>query len=116
MHWLDHVIFSAYFLIIVYVGFYFLRRNKSRTDYYVGNRNIGSTHVGLSIAATDVGGGFSIGLGGLGFTMGLSGAWLLFTGLIGAWMAAVLTVPKLKKLDSEAGLLTFPDFLSLKFN
>jgi SSS family solute:Na+ symporter len=31
-----------------------------------------SWHIGLSVVA-DVGGGFSIGLGGLGFTMGLSG-------------------------------------------
>ncbi len=116
MHWIDYVIFGSYFLAIIYIGYYFLRQNQSREDYYVGGRNIKAGHVGLSIAATDVGGGFSIGLGGLGFTMGLSGSWLLFTGLVGAWLAAVLTVPKLKRLDSESGLLTFPDFLSLKYN
>ena len=116
MHWIDYLIFGVYFLAIIYVGYYFLKRNKSREDYYVGGRDIGAGHVGLSIAATDVGGGFSIGLGGLGFTMGISGSWLLFTGLIGAWLAAVLTVPRLKKIDSEAGLLTFPDFLEFKYN
>jgi len=116
MHWIDYVIFGAYFLGIIYVGYYFLRQNQSREDYYVGGRSIKAGHVGLSIAATDVGGGFSIGLGGLGFTMGISGSWLLFTGLIGAWLAAVLTVPKLKRLDMESGLLTFPDFLIHKYN
>lgn len=116
MHWIDYVVFISYFLAIVYVGYYFLRKNQSREDYYVGGRSIKAGHVGLSIAATDVGGGFSIGLGGLGFTMGLAGSWLLFSGLVGAWLAAVLTVPKLKKLDIESGLLTFPDFLSLKYN
>lgn len=116
MHWIDYVIFASYFLAILYVGYYFLRQNQSREDYYVGGRSIKASHVGLSIAATDVGGGFSIGLGGLGFTMGLSGSWLLFTGLVGAWLAAVLTVPKLKRLDIESGLLTFPDFLGLKYN
>jgi SSS family solute:Na+ symporter len=116
MHWIDYVIFGLYFLAIIYVGYYFLKQNQSREDYYVGGRSIKASHVGLSIAATDVGGGFSIGLGGLGFTMGLSGSWLLFTGLIGAWAAAVLTVPKLKRLDIESGLLTFPDFLILKYN
>lgn len=116
MHWIDYLVFGAYFLVIVYVGYYFLRQNQSREDYYVGGRNIGAGHVGLSIAATDVGGGFSIGLGGLGFTMGLAGSWLLFTGLLGAWLAAVLTVPKLKRLDIESRLLTYPDFLSLKYN
>jgi SSS family solute:Na+ symporter len=34
-------------------------------------------------------GWFSIGLGGLGFTMGISGSWMLFTGLLGAWLSAV---------------------------
>lgn len=116
MHWVDYIVFISYFLAIVYVGYYFFKKNQSRDDYYVGGRNINAGHVGLSIAATDVGGGFSIGLGGLGFTMGLAGSWLLFTGLVGAWIAAVLTVPRLKQLDLENGLLTFPDFLTLKYN
>jgi SSS family solute:Na+ symporter len=55
-------------------------------------------------------------LGGLGFTMGISGSWLLFTGLIGAWLAAVFTVPTLKRLDIDSGFLTFPDFLTFKYN
>ncbi|BDD12998.1 solute:Na+ symporter, SSS family protein (plasmid) [Fulvitalea axinellae] len=116
MHWIDYAVFGTYFSAIVYVGYYFLGKNQSREDYYVGGRAIGAGHVGMSIAATDVGGGFSIGLGGLGFTMGLSGSWLLFTGLIGAWIAAVVTVPRLKRIDQETGLLTFPDFLAYKYN
>ena len=115
MHWLDYVVFALYFLGILGVGIYFFFKNENHEDYFVGGRSISSFHVGLSIVATDVGGGFSIGLGGLGFVMGLSGSWLLFTGLIGAWMAAVLTVPKLKKLDMQAGYLTYPDFLKVKY-
>ncbi|MDW3195822.1 MAG: hypothetical protein R8G66_25840 [Cytophagales bacterium] len=68
MHWIDLVVFITYFLAIIYVGYFFLKQNQSREDYYVGGRSITANHVGLSIAATDVGGGFSIGLGGLGFT------------------------------------------------
>jgi SSS family solute:Na+ symporter len=49
-----------------------------------------SWHIGLSVVATDVGGGFSIGLG-LGFT-GISGSWMLFTGLLGAWLSAVFLI------------------------
>ncbi len=116
MHLADYIVFGIYFSAILYVGFYFFNRNGTKEDFYVGGRNIGPGHIGLSIAATDVGGGFSIGLGGLGFTMGLAGSWLLFTGLVGAWLAAIFTVPKLKKLDMEKGMLTFPDFLSHKFN
>ncbi len=67
-----------------------------------------SWHVGLSVVATDVGGGFSIGLGGLGFVMGLSGSWMLFTGLIGAWMAAVFLIPKVKQNPAFDNAYTFP--------
>jgi SSS family solute:Na+ symporter len=116
MHELDYIIFGIYFLGILYVGYYFYRKNSTKEDYFVGGRKISAGHVGLSIAATDVGGGFSIGLGGLGFTMGIAGSWLLFTGLVGAWLTAILTVPRLKKLDMKEGLLTFPDFLSIKYN
>jgi SSS family solute:Na+ symporter len=116
MHVVDYLVFGTYFFGVLYVGYYFYRRNTDQEDYYVGGRSIGAGHVGLSIAATDVGGGFSIGLGGLGFVMGLAGSWLLFTGLIGAWLAAVLTVPKLKAMDMESGFFTYPDFLSAKYN
>ncbi len=115
MHLVDYLIFAIYFLVLLGIGFYFYFKNEDLEDYFVGGRSISSTHVGLSIVATDVGGGFSIGLGGLGFTMGISGSWLLFTGLIGAWLAAVLTVPKLKQLDAKVGLLTYPDFLAFKY-
>ncbi|HQV30410.1 MAG TPA: sodium:solute symporter family protein [Calditrichia bacterium] len=111
MHFIDLIIFAIYFFAVLGVGIYFYLKNESRDDYYVGGRNISAGHVGLSIVATDVGGGFSIGLGGLGFTMGLAGSWLLFSGLVGAWLAAVLIIPRLKALDAKHGLLTYPDFL-----
>ncbi|MBN1155925.1 sodium:solute symporter family protein [candidate division KSB1 bacterium] len=116
MNWIDLTIFGIYFIIILGIGFYFYRKNKSKEDYYVGGRKISSYHIGLSIVATDVGGGFSIGLGGLGFLMGLSGSWLLFTGLVGAWMAAVTIVPRLKRLDREHKFLTYPEFLKHRYN
>ena len=69
---------------------------------------MGSWHIGLSVVATDVGGGFSIGLGGLGFVMGLSGSWMLFTGLIGAWLSAALLIPTISRLSRKFQWLTFP--------
>jgi len=113
---IDHIIFVFYLLLVFAVGVYFFRKNKDNEDYFVGGRKIKPSHIGLSVVATDVGGGFSIGLGGLGYLMGLSASWLLFTGLLGAWLAAVFIIPKIKKLDSEHKFLTFPDFLRFKYN
>lgn len=75
-----------------------------------------SYHIGLSVVATDVGGGFSIGLGGLGFAMGLSGSWMLFTGLLGAWLSAVFLIPKISQLARKNKWLTFPQMFHHFYN
>jgi SSS family solute:Na+ symporter len=116
MHWLDYLIFAVYLLLVMAVGLYFFYRNRQNEDYYVGGRNMGPLHIGLSVVATDVGGGFSIGLGGVGFVMGLSGSWLLFTGLVGAWLSAIFIIPKIKQLDRRHGMMTFPDFLRYRYD
>jgi SSS family solute:Na+ symporter len=112
---IDYVIFGVYMAGVMAMGIYYYLRNVDSEDYYVGGRNMGAGHIGLSIVATDVGGGFSIGLGGLGFVMGLAGSWLLFTGLVGAWMAAVLIIPRVKRLDRKLGLMTYPDILRHRY-
>jgi len=108
MHPVDLSIFILYIVGLLGFGYFFFQRNKSGDDYYVGGRKMKSYHVGLSVVATDVGGGFSIGLGGLGFVMGLSGSWMLFTGLIGAWLAAVFLIPKVKQNRAFDNAYTFP--------
>ncbi|MFA6929908.1 MAG: sodium:solute symporter family protein [Lentisphaeria bacterium] len=113
---IDVIIFVLYLLTVFGIGVYHFFHNKNMEDYYVGNRSIKAPYVGLSIVATDVGGGFSIGLGGVGFLMGLSGSWLLFTGLIGAWLSAVLIIPRIKAIDASNGMLTYPDFLRHRYN
>ncbi|WP_115869110.1 sodium:solute symporter family protein [Marinoscillum furvescens] len=116
MHWIDLLVFVIYMIAMLGVGFFFLNKNKSTDDYYVGGRSMSSWHVGLSVVATDVGGGFSIGLGGLGFTMGLSGSWMLFTGLLGAWLAAVILIPRLSELPQFKQLFTFPQIFSIFYD
>ncbi|MBI9066266.1 MAG: sodium:solute symporter family protein [Salinivirgaceae bacterium] len=116
MHWLDILIFAVYFLTMLGVGVYFFNKNKNIDDYYVGGRSIGSWHIGLSVVATDVGGGFSIGLGGLGFLIGIAGSWMLFTGLIGAWLSAVFLIPIISKLSVKHKFFTFPQVFEHYYN
>lgn len=112
----DFLVFGLYMCGVLGMGWYHFRRNRSTEDYFVGSRDISAHHVGLSIVATDVGGGFSIGLGGLGFTMGLAGSWLLFTGLVGAWLTAVFIIPRIKRVDAKHGMFTYPDFLRHRYD
>jgi len=112
---LDYAIFALYMGGVLGFGIYHFLRNTGKEDYYVGSRSIKAHHVGLSIVATDVGGGFSIGLGGLGFAMGLSGSWLLFSGLVGAWLSAVFIIPRIKRIDAAHAMMTYPDFLRYRY-
>lgn len=116
IHIVDLLIFGFYLIFMLGVGFYFMRKNKSKEDYFVGGRSMSAGHIGLSVVATDVGGGFSIGLGGLGFAMGLSGSWMLFTGLLGAWLSAVILIPKIYPIAKKHNFLTFPQTLSFHYN
>lgn len=113
---IDITILIVYIFAMLGVGVYFMEKNNSLDDYYVGGRNMGSWHIGLSVVATDVGGGFSIGLGGLGFAMGLAGSWMLFTGLIGAWISAVYLIPKVKKMERIKPFYTMPEMFEHFYN
>src|SRR5690554_3423526 len=116
MHWIDLTIFAVYLLAMLGIGYYYLRSNTSKEDYFLAGRNMSPWQIGLSVVATDVGGGFSIGLGGLGFLMGLSGSWMLFTGLLGAWLAAVFLIPKVFEVGKKVTLFTFPQILENIFD
>ncbi len=116
MHLIDILVFVFYFLAMLGIGFFFFRKNKTSEDYYVGGRSMGSWHIGLSVVATDVGGGFSIGLGGLGFLTGLSGSWMLLTGLIGAWLSAVFLIPRVRQLAGRHLMTTFPQLFQHLYN
>lgn len=116
MHWIDILIFIVYFCAMLGVGLYFYRKNKTIEDYYLGGRSLGSWHIGLSVVATDVGGGFSIGLGGLGFLLGIAGSWMLFTGLIGAWLSAVVLIPVVRKITARKQFYTFPQIFEHFYN
>ncbi|MDB9786512.1 sodium:solute symporter family protein [Bacteriovoracaceae bacterium] len=113
---IDILIVVLYFIGMIFIGLFFFKKNKDLDDYYLGGRNISSLHVGLSIVATDVGGGFSIGLGGLGFTIGISGSWLLFTGLLGAWISAIILIPRIKKIEEIQKMYTFPQIFEHYFD
>lgn len=116
MHIVDISIFILYMLAMLGVGIYFMKKNKSQDDYYVGGRKMSAFHIGLSVVATDVGGGFSIGLGGLGFLIGMSGSWMLFTGIVGAWISAIFLIPIIYPVARKHNFLSFPEILKHFYN
>ncbi|NCN26560.1 sodium:solute symporter family protein [bacterium] len=112
---IDASIISVYCVVLILVALWCSRKIKNQKQYYVGDQSIKPYHIGFSVAATDVGGGFSIGLGALGFTMGISGSWLLFSGLLGAFLSAVFFIPRLKLLEKKHSLMSFPQLFESRY-
>jgi len=54
MNPVDWTILVVYILVIIYMGFYVGRTQRSQEDYYLGGRSIPSWQVSLSIVATQV--------------------------------------------------------------
>lgn len=115
MHSLDITLIIIYALLLIGIAIKCALENKDSADYYLGGKKIHGIHIGLSVAATDVGGGFSIGLGALGFSMGISGSWLLFTGLVGALWSSAILIPFLKKLERKKIFFSYPQVISERY-
>ena len=96
---IDTVIILIYLLIILSVGWLGWFRAKTREDYLVAGRRLGSVFFTSTMAATVLGGASTIGSIGLGYQYGISGLWLaasLGLGLIGLSLFLVSPLIRLR--------------------
>ncbi len=109
---LDIVVLVIYFVVIMIIGLYFSRREKTPTEYFLAGRNVGWLAVGSSLFATNISSEHFIGLAGSGASSGLAVGhfeWLAcFIVLVLAW----IFVPYYLR----TGVFTMPEFLERRFN
>lgn len=75
----DYAVIIMYLAGMLAVGWWGMRRAKSKSDFLVAGRRLGPTLYSGTMAAIVLGGASTIGGVGLGYQYGLSGAWLVFT-------------------------------------
>ncbi|GGO47879.1 sodium:solute symporter [Streptomyces daqingensis] len=75
----DYAVIVTYLAGMLAVGWWGMRRAKSKSDFLVAGRRLGPTLYSGTMAAIVLGGASTIGGVGLGYEYGLSGAWLVFT-------------------------------------
>ena len=109
----------AYFLVLLAIGFWTMRcksnRNQSES-FLAADRDMNLFHSTTSTAATDIGGGFSLAMGGLGFTLGIAGSWLVAISALSVVMASFLVVPKIKRWADRVKALTTGDLFEYRFD
>lgn len=119
MHPVDVIALVAYFVVLIGIGLSVARRERGAGEsesFLAADRNMGLVQTTASTAATDLGGGFSIAMGGLGFTLGISGSWLIAISGLSAVMVAFLMVPKVKRWADRAKGLTTGDLFEARFD
>lgn len=66
------ITFVAYSALMLFIGFYFYRKNNTTEDYFLGGRSLGPVVSALSAGASDMSGWLLMGLPG-GFVCGRIG-------------------------------------------
>ena len=119
MHWLDIAAIVVYFVVLIWIGLSVARRERGEgasESFLAADRNMNLVQTTASTAATDLGGGFSIAMGGLGFTLGISGSWLIAISGLSIVMVSFLMVPKVKRWADRVKGLTTGDLFEARFD
>src|SRR3989449_9873407 len=109
---IDIAIIVAYFLLIFCIGFYFARRGRTSTDYFLASRNVGWFAIGASLFVSNISTEHFIGLSGTGASSGLAVGyfewWACLILLILGWVFVPFYL--------RSNVFTMPEFLERRFN
>ncbi|MBM4176045.1 MAG: sodium/solute symporter [Ignavibacteria bacterium] len=109
---LDFAIVIIYFIIVLSIGYYFRKKGKTSTDYFLASRNVGWIAIGASLFATNISSEHFLGLAGTGSKSGLAvGHFEWLAVLIVLLLGWVFTPFYLK-----SGVFTMPEFLERRYN
>src|SRR5947209_13828906 len=108
----DIVIIGFYFAIIFAIGFYFARRERTSTDYFLAGRNIGWFAIGASLFVSNISTEHFIGLAGSGATTGLAVGHFEWLACLILLLLGWVFVP----FYLRSNVFTMPEFLERRFN
>lgn len=109
---LDWISISLYFLVLMGIAVWVIRRKKENTeDYFLAGRNVGWFVVGASIFASNIGSEHVVGLAGTGASDKLP----LLIYEIHAWIVLMLGWMFLP-FYARSGVFTMPEFLEKRFD
>ncbi|MDG3581716.1 sodium:solute symporter [Galbibacter pacificus] len=109
---LDWICIAFYFLILVGIAIWIIRKKQNNTeDYFLAGRNVGWFVVGASIFASNIGSEHVVGLAGAG--AGNKLPMLIYE--IQAWVVLILGWVFLP-FYARSGVFTMPEFLEKRFD
>lgn len=107
----------AYMCVLLGVGFYNAKKNKSSEDFYLGGRKMGPLVVAMSAEASDMSSWLLMGLPGVAYLTGVADAFWTAAGLaIGTYLNWLIVSRRLRRYSQYLGAITVPSFLAKRFH
>lgn len=107
----DYTVIVVYLAGMLAMGWWGMRRAKSKSDFLVAGRRLGPVMYSGTMAAIVLGGASTIGGVGLGYKYGLSGAWMVFTIGLGLLALSVFFSARIARLK----VYTVSEMLDLRY-
>src|SRR5512141_2126312 len=108
----DWVIIACYFAVVFSIGFYFSRKERTSTDYFLASRNIGWFAIGASLFVSNISTEHFIGLSGTGASSGLAVGHFEWLACLILLILGWVFVP----FYLRSNVFTMPEFLERRFN
>ncbi|MDF9803901.1 sodium:solute symporter [Streptomyces anulatus] len=107
----DYAVIVVYLAGMLAMGWWGMRRAKSKSEFLVAGRRLGPGMYSGTMAAIVLGGASTIGGVGLGYQYGLSGAWMVFTIGLGLLALSVFFSARIARLK----VYTVSEMLDLRY-
>ena len=110
------VTIAVYLLMMVAIGAYYSKKNKSTDDFYLGGRKLGPLVTAMSAEASDMSSWLLMGLPGVALVSGLAEATWTALGLgIGTWINWLIVAKRIRIYSQKIDAVTIPEFFSKRF-
>ncbi len=117
MDYLLAILIFVYVALMILVGYVAWKRTSTSEDYLIAGRQTNSYIMALSYGATFISTAAIVGFGGLAGTNGMGILWLVCLNIaVGIFLAFVVFGKRTRKMGQFMDALTFPEFLSKRFN
>ncbi|MBN1946721.1 MAG: sodium/proline symporter [Bradymonadales bacterium] len=101
----------AYMAILLGIGYFASRLTRSREDFLLANRSLGSWVTAISSTASSESGWVVLGAVGMAYAGGVSALWFAPGCLLGYAINLYWVAPRLRREAAGCGALTIPDLL-----
>lgn len=109
---LDLIILGAYFLVIFGIGYYFSRKERNSSEYFLAGRDVGWFAIGASLFVSNISTEHFIGLAGSGASSGLPAGNFEWEASVILLLLGWVFVP----FYLRSNVFTMPEFLERRYN